>query len=216
MANHLNTCIACGDLFEELALWQTEGSPPPKCPACRVMTFIREPGPEFLSPPASIESDSKAGSATPTELLIRSQKTARWVVRFIAAIFVTACFLPAVTIWSDLPPPNGLWCLVFGVVSCSPWLANPLLLYGSISLLRGRNRTGLIFGLLACVCTVPVLVYMTVEGGFSRMHVGYFLWQANFFVFSLAAFGLTIHYGENPGRSEPEEDNKSVGIDSDE
>jgi hypothetical protein len=138
-------------------------------------------------------------------MLIRSQRQAFWVVGFVAALFIVACSLPAVAIWQDLPPRTGLWCLILGFVSCFAWLPNPLLLYGSIALLRGRNRTALVAGLIACVCSEPVFLYMAVGGGFQRMHSGYFLWQADIFVFSVAAFGMTKKFGEKPGLVQNEE-----------
>jgi hypothetical protein len=209
-------CTECGFEFEDLTLWKVEGSTPTKCPTCRVTTSTTYPPYlESTSTPSTIEP--VPGTATnsdeplsPTELLLRSQRHAFWVVSFVASLFVVACGLPAVSIWEELPPRTGFWLLVLGFGSCVPWLPNPLLLYGSISLVRGRNRTALIAGLAACVCSVPVVMYTLVGGGFQRMHSGYFLWQADIFIFSAAAFGMTKKFGEKPGLVENEVSNSQV------
>jgi hypothetical protein len=197
-------CNECGIEFEDYALWQVEGSATTKCPTCRVTapaTYQQNSETTTFQPaPGTLASAGEA--PTPTEILLRSQRCARWVVSFVALLFVVACGLPAVSIWEDLPPRTGLWCLILGFPSCFVWFPNPLLLFGSIALLRGRNRKALISGLTACVCCVPGFLYMAVGGGFHRMHSGYFLWQADIFVFSVAAFGMTLQFGENPGRTD--------------
>jgi hypothetical protein len=65
-------------------------------------------------------------------------------------------------------------------------------------------------GLGACLCSVPVFLYVMIGGGFSRMHAGYFLWHADIFVFSLAVFGMTMRYGENPGRTDQHVDERAA------
>jgi hypothetical protein len=204
MDNHLIICVVCGIEFEDLALWKVEGLTTTRCPTCRATSpATYQPNSDsttFEPAPGTLASPSEP--ATPTDMLLRSQRRARWVVSFVALLFVVACGLPAVTIWEELPPRTGLWCLILGFAFCFAWFPNPLLLYGSIALLRGRNRKALISGLIACVCTVPVILYMVVGGGFQRMHSGYFLWQADIFVFSVAAFGMTLQFGENPGRTD--------------
>lgn len=197
-------CNECGIEFEDFALWKVEGLTTTRCPTCRATSpATYQPNSDSTtSEPAPNTLPTSGEEASPTEMLIRSQRRARWVVSFVALLFVLACGLPAITIWEDLPPRTGFWCLVLGFVSCFAWFPNPLLLYGTIALLRGRNRTGLIAGLIACVCSVPILMYMVVGSGFHRMHSGYFLWQADIFVFSVAAFGMTMQFGENPGRTD--------------
>jgi hypothetical protein len=181
-------CNECGIEFEDLALWKAEGSTTTRCPACRVTappTYQPNSASTTFEPaPGTLASAGEP--PTPTEMLIRSQRRAHWVVNCVVLLFVVACGLPAVSVWEDLPPLSGLLCLILGFASCFVWFPNPLLLYGSIALLRGHNRKALISGLIACVCTVPVFLYMVVGGGFHRMHSGYFLWQADIFVFSVA------------------------------
>jgi hypothetical protein len=206
MNDRLAICIVCGGEYEDLALWKVPGLRDSKCPVCRVTTSPTQ-RPEWPDPLAPKLTEPVASNAADVvqprsvvEDLLPSLRLARWVVRFVALLFIVACGLPAMSIWEDLPPRSGLWCLVFGLISCIAWLPNPLLLYGSIALLRGRNRAGLIAGLAACLCSLPLFEYTVVGGGFRRMHSGYFFWQADLFIFSLAALGLTKRYGENPGR----------------
>ena len=95
----------------------------------------------------------------------------------------------------------GIVCLLLGWITCYLWLPNPLLFIGCFSLLIGRNRLAFVFGVMACLCTLPLLLGL--ERDFlSNLTWGYYVWQADIFLFTLSSGILLRLYGArvNPPR----------------
>jgi len=201
MNQHRVLCSHCGDEFEDHALWQVEEPPIAKCPSCRVTTALSV----FVSPGNASDDQVAKDKSHPNRLpahlqqLHRSRRRAICYLSLVGLVFVVACGLPAVTVWEDLPPRSGLWCLFLGAPSCFAYLPNPLLLYGSIALLRGLNRRAFLAGSAACLCCVPIYICIVFEDVLHRLHSGFFLWQLDIYLFTMAAYLLTRQYGENPG-----------------
>jgi DNA-directed RNA polymerase subunit RPC12/RpoP len=198
------TCIECGMEFEVLAPWKVKAIRAAECPGCGA-TVLPPPHQEVESPFSSVPFELSPVDETEhserlqqTETLGRSQRAARWVVGGVGSLFALTCFLPAMTISDKRPPASGLECLIFGVATCFVWVPNPLLLYGSIALLHGRNSSGLVAGVLASFSSIPLFTNVAFGDLYWRMHAGYFFWQADIFAFTLAAVGMTKHYGPRP------------------
>jgi hypothetical protein len=113
------------------------------------------------------------------------------VAGLVTFFFVVACFLPTIRMGSDGYRP-GIFCLLFGCITCFFWMPNPLLFVGCRALLSGYNRFAFRLGVVACVCTLPLLGMRDAR---SDLSVGYYVWQADIFLFTVASGVLWNRFG---------------------
>jgi hypothetical protein len=114
--------------------------------------------------------------------------------------YVVACVLPAVGDGPNSSVP-GIICLLFGCLACHMWLPNPLLFFGCRALRAGHNRRALVLGVLACLCTLPLLAGAFAGASDFRLTWGYYVWQFDVFLFTGWSFVLLVRYGPRADRS---------------
>jgi hypothetical protein len=114
------------------------------------------------------------------------------VVAVVGVIFAVACGLPTLR-HEGGEYQSGIVCLLCGCFLCCPWISNPFLLFGCIDLMRGRNLSAFVFGVLASLCTVPFI--LNVIDASLKVSWGYYFWQADIFLFTIAAGILLCVYG---------------------
>lgn len=108
----------------------------------------------------------------------------------VAVLFVVACTLPSFQFGDDYRP--GIFGLVCGCVTIFPWLPNPLLFFGCRALLAGQNRYAFALGVVACFCALSIFVVRDLWGSLSA---GYYVWQADIVLFTVAAGVLWRRHG---------------------
>jgi hypothetical protein len=111
--------------------------------------------------------------------------TRNWMA-IIAALYIAALALPALTNRPGLPTLRGIHCLVVVPWVCfSPaWWANPLLLYGGRRLAVGDPCWARNCGLAASV----LAIYVVCVGGLGQVRIGYWCWPAS--TLALVAAGI--------------------------
>jgi hypothetical protein len=117
------------------------------------------------------------------------------VTTLVALLYVMACILPTIRFGGQEFQP-GIVCLLFGWVTCYYWFPNPLLFAGCIFLLSGRTRYAFVMGVLACTCTLPLLFGPSREGLGMELSWGFYVWEADLFLFTLLCALLWRKYGE--------------------
>jgi DNA-directed RNA polymerase subunit RPC12/RpoP len=209
-------CTACGIEFPFEAAWGDATDVAARCPTCgsavavqrppvhRPATALRfedpagvflpalrlTPAPEVFHPALPL---TPAPPPSPVREPDGGRRAASTIVALVGLLFVAACCMPTVRVPESGYEP-GIICLLFGWLYCIAWLPNPLLLAGCSALVGGRYRRAFVEGVFACLCTLPLLMDRLELADLSW---GYYFWQADIVLFTIAA---GILYGAHGAR----------------
>ena len=105
------------------------------------------------------------------------------MIKLVAVLFVAACALPTIRIGGEDYMP-GITCLLLGCLTLVLWLPNLFLFVGCRALSSGRHRYAFFLGLVACAGSFPLLAPL---GLLSHLSTGYYVWQADIVLFTVAS-----------------------------